>query len=99
MSEFRKIVRNSKRSIEPKMYSVLDFKHYCALVCVIEERQDYKKHEHTYCRAVNPKELEKYKAFIFSKPKMNEEFMNSEETAETEIKQNKHKKLILPSEK
>ena len=69
------------------MHSAPGFMHYRASACVIEEKWDYEEYEHVCCRAVNPKELEKYEAFAFSKPKISEEFMNSEETADAEAKQ------------
>ena len=95
---FRKIVRNSKTMNVPKMHFAPGFLHYCASACVIEERWDYEEHEHICYRAVNPKELKKYEAFTFSKPKINEEFINSEKIAEIEAKQIKQENTAPVSE-
>ena len=69
------------------MYSALGFMHYRASTCIIEERWDYEEYEHVCCRAVNPKEIEKYEAFTFSKPKTSKELANSEKIADAEAEQ------------
>ena len=87
MLGFRKTVSNSERINVPRMYSAPGFMHYHASACKIEERWDYEEYEYVCCRAVNLKELEKYEAFTFSKPKISEEFINSKEIAEKEAEQ------------
>ena len=87
MLGFRKTVSNSERINVPRMYSAPGFMHYHASACKIEERWDYEEYEYVCCRAVNLKELEKYEAFTFSKPKTSEEFVNSEKIADAEAEQ------------
>ena len=87
MPGFRKTVNNSKRTNVPRMHSAPGFMHYRASACAMEYKWDYEECEHVCCRAVTPKELEKYEAFTFSKPKISEEFINSEETADAEAKE------------